>query len=278
MAIWIRCPSGHYLYIDDHLAGRKIRCGGCGKIMYAPGTKQTVRKTPLPPFATPVPATSVSPSSPPPKASPRPPFHLSGAAAQIALPPRRTPAPKVVARPAAAPQPQDKARLAAVMEAARETARSWLQLRPRTMPAGVCRAEPARCVTLYKLAGLLALAVVLSLVPVVWLGHLNVETAPGWARAALVLAGLQILFLGRMLSAPDWASAWIVMLVFAFTAVVYAVVLAMTMVTPVDHQLALGLGPVRYGAAGWCGGVLAVMALATYLAGRVSVRWRRGLR
>ena len=36
MILRLLCPSGHVLDVDAQLAGRKIRCGACGKIMVVP--------------------------------------------------------------------------------------------------------------------------------------------------------------------------------------------------------------------------------------------------
>ena len=36
MILRLICPSGHVLDVDAELAGRKIRCGACGKIMVVP--------------------------------------------------------------------------------------------------------------------------------------------------------------------------------------------------------------------------------------------------
>jgi hypothetical protein len=146
---------------------------------------------------------------------------------------------------------------------------------PRFMPADVCQASPAQVRTVLLLAALLAGAVVLSLVPVMWLGHLNPQTAPAWSRAVMLLAAVQIVFVVWMVNAPDWATLWVVMLVSALVATAYAVAMAAAFATPVNQSLILGMGEVRRGATGWCACVLAVMSAATYLCGRASVRWRR---
>ena len=36
MILRLICPTGHVLDVDSQLAGRKIRCGACGKIMLVP--------------------------------------------------------------------------------------------------------------------------------------------------------------------------------------------------------------------------------------------------
>jgi len=91
----------------------------------------------------------------------------------------------------------------------------------------------------------------------------------------VLLAILQAVYVGWMLSAPDWSTVWVVMLVFAGVSALYAVATAMAIATPPDKAMPLGLGEVRYAARPWCAAVLAVMSLCTYLAGRFSSRWHR---
>lgn len=114
-----------------------------------------------------------------------------------------------------------------------------------------------------------------SVAPVLYRLQVNLATAPGWARAVVLLAALQAVYIGWMLSAPDWSTAWVVMLVFAGVSALYAVATAMAIATPPDRAMPLGLGEVRYSARAWCASVLAVMSLCTYLVGRFSTRWRR---
>ena len=55
MILRLLCPSGHVLDVNSQLAGRKIRCGACGKIMTVPGParKPVVKPAPRPPARTP---------------------------------------------------------------------------------------------------------------------------------------------------------------------------------------------------------------------------------
>jgi hypothetical protein len=121
-------------------------------------------------------------------------------------------------------------------------------------------------------------AVAFSLIPVFWLGHLDMEKAPGWARAACFVAVLQLVYIAWMANAPDWGSVWVVMLVFALTATGYAAATAIALATQLHESLPLGLAEVRNSAGKWCAAVMAVMALATYLCGRLSTRWNRQFR
>jgi hypothetical protein len=148
-------------------------------------------------------------------------------------------------------------------------------LRPQTIPPGVYEASPGQVAAVRKLAVPLLAAALLSLLPVARCGHLGLEASPGWARAVLLVAGLQTLYVVWMLNAPDWATVQVVMCVFAAVATGYAVATTSVMATPVDHPLALGLGEVRHRAAAWCGAMVVVMGLGTFLSGRLGTRWRR---
>ena len=144
-----------------------------------------------------------------------------------------------------------------------------------TVPGNTYMPDHGRITSAKWLATVLISAVLFSLLPVVYQMQWNLETAPGWVRVALLLAALQAVYVGWMLSAPDWSTAWVVMLVFAGVSAIYAVATALAIATPPDKAMPLGLGDVRYAARAWCAAVLAVMALSTYLAGRFSTRWHR---
>ena len=143
------------------------------------------------------------------------------------------------------------------------------------MPVDIYRPDQGRILTVKWLALFLAAAVAFSLIPVFYKMYLNLETAPGWARVILLMAALQAIYIAWMLSAPDWVSVWVVMLVFALVAAAYGMATALALATPLDKSMLLGMGEVRTSAKGWCGAVLLVMSLATYLSGRTSAKWRR---
>ena len=135
--------------------------------------------------------------------------------------------------------------------------------------------DPARIHALRWLASFLGFVVLFSTYPA-W-GHLNLETAPDWARLVLLLAALQTCYIVWMLATPDWASAWVLMLVFAFSAAVYGMVTAIVVAAPPERPVPLGIGELRAMAPRWCGSVLGLMVLATYLLGLFSARWRRAV-
>jgi hypothetical protein len=146
---------------------------------------------------------------------------------------------------------------------------------PLHVPPDAYEAERRRIRAVQWLSLGLAAAVAFSLMPVCWLHHLNVEAAPGWARLVLLLALVQAIYIAWMLNVPDWASVWVLMLVFASVSALYAMGAAMALATPLDHPMLLGMGEVRHSALSWCGAVLLVMSLATYFCGRMSTQWRR---
>lgn len=147
---------------------------------------------------------------------------------------------------------------------------------PRLMPPDVYRPDAGRITTLKWLAFFLALAVILSVGPVFFVeGQLDLQQAQWWARLVVLLAVIQGVYILWMLGTPDWASVWVVMLVFAGVAALYGMATAIALVTWAHEEIPLGMEAVRHSAGGWCGSVLLVMSLATYLCGRTATRWRR---
>lgn len=143
------------------------------------------------------------------------------------------------------------------------------------MPRNTYRPDRGRIDSTKWLAGILLAAVLFSFAPVAYHMQVNLATAPDWARIVVLLAALQAVYVGWMLSAPDWSTVWVVMLVFAGVSALYAVATAMAIATPPERAMPLDLGGVRYSARAWCAAVLALMSLCTYLAGRFSTRWYR---
>ncbi len=126
-----------------------------------------------------------------------------------------------------------------------------------------------------QLAAVPAVAAIVGLLPVFGLGHANLLAAPPWALAAVFLAVLQLVYAAWMINVPDWASARVQMVVCAILATIYGMLMTLTMITPVNHPLILGLGEVRRAAPAWCGLMLVLMGAATWFCGRTSARWRR---
>jgi hypothetical protein len=137
----------------------------------------------------------------------------------------------------------------------------------------VYRADRGHVQTVWWLAALLALVAAFGVLPAA--GHANLAAAPPWARAALLVAALQAVYIVWMAFAPDWSTVWVAMLVSATVATLYAAATALALVTPLDAPLPLGMGDIRGRLGRWCGAVVMLNALATYACGRTSARWRR---
>jgi hypothetical protein len=186
-------------------------------------------------------------------------------------PRRRSKRAPVIAAASADEEPDDAA---LAVEAPRRHRRRVAK-GPKLVPPGVYLPDQRHVTQVKWLAAMLGAVVLFSLLPLLTKMHLNPATAPGWARVVLLLAALQAVYVAWMFAAPDWASVWVVMLVFALAATIYGAATAVAIATPAGKPLLLGLDAVRLGARSWCGAVLAVMTLATYLCGRTSARWRR---
>ncbi len=128
-----------------------------------------------------------------------------------------------------------------------------------------------------RLAAVAVVAAVVSVAPVFVSGHTNLLAAPPWALAAVFLAVLQLVFAAWVINAPDWASARVQMVLCAVLATLYAMLMTLTLITPPNYPLLLGLGEVRHAAPGWCGLMFVVMGAATWFCGWTSAKWRRSL-
>jgi hypothetical protein len=136
-------------------------------------------------------------------------------------------------------------------------------------------ADRARVTAARWLALVLGLLVLAGTVPA--MNHLNLAAAPGWARVILLVAALQLAYLAWMAILPDRSTLWVAMLVFAVVATLCALGMAVGLATPADRPLPLGLDAVREKIARWCAAALLLNTLATWLCGRMSVRWRRAV-
>ncbi len=141
------------------------------------------------------------------------------------------------------------------------------------MPPDAYAPDAARVQTVRWLAFFLALVVAASTFPA-W-EHANLQTAPNWARIVLLLAALEVFYVAWMVATPDWASAWVVMLVFAFAAALYGMATAIALGTPPTRSLPLAIGDLRPDAPRWCGEMLLLHVLATFVCGQTAAGWRR---
>ena len=305
------CPSGHVLDVDAQLAGRKIRCGACGAIMLVPtaakGPAKPMAKPPAKPLAKPPAARPAKPIAQPQTKPPlKPP--------PVELPPVRpsakptaqepcSPLPAPCSLPSATPPnlPREEGMVAVPLPPVEQPKRaaavgmaavarqagadraffSWLRkLWPaaeRRLPAGATIPGQAERRRALQLAAVPAGAAVVSLLPLLGLGHGRLFAPPPWALAAAFLAVLQVVYALWMINVPDWAAARVQMVVSAILATIYGMLMTLTTITPVNHPLILGLGDVRRAAPAWCGLMLVLMGAATWFCGRTSARWRRNL-
>jgi hypothetical protein len=263
MSIRLICPAGHPITASDEAAGEKIQCPDCGHWTFVPDLPERRddqdvgldgpggSKTKLSTTA----GRSGQPRSP---KTPAPP----------PLPARE----ELSTAPGPAALPGDNPLSESGNDAVR-THEGWTQ--PRLVPLHAERPDRGRLQTLRLIAVYLGIVAALNLAPVVLHAHLDPEPAPGWARAALVLAAIQAVYVCWLLATPDWSTLWVVMVVFALSAAVYGMAIGITLASPPDKPLPFGLGQHRRTAPRWCGSVLLLTALATYLCGRASTRWRR---
>ena len=281
MILRLICPSGHVLDVDAQLAGRKIRCGGCGKIMIVPTLAKRPASKPLtnleaPPQAPP-------PASPPAKAIEQPQTASQATRPTVepppALPPDLPREEEMVAVPLP-PRPRPE-RAAPAVARRRIAGRAFFsrlrKLWPpasRHLPADATIPGKAERRIALRLAAVPTTAALVSLLPVLGLGHTNLLAAPPWVLAAVFLAVLQVVYAVWMINVPDWAAARVQMVVCAIFATIYGMLMTLTMITPVNHPLILGLGEVRRTAPAWCGLMFVLLGAATWFCGRTSTRWR----
>ena len=91
------------------------------------------------------------------------------------------------------------------------------------------------------------------------------------------LAVLQLVYAAWMINVPDWVSARVQMVVCAILTTIYGMLMTLTMITPKNRTLILGLDEVHRAAPAWCGLMFVLMGAATWFCGRASTRWRRSL-
>ena len=284
MGIEYFCPSGHRLSASDDQAGRGVRCPVCREMAIVPsqspetetGAKRSESAQP-PPLKASAEVRKSRPVPPPlPKVGPAgedatrrdPPDPPKAASSGPVPPPLKPPTEADLGTPPDDSQAEDEA----ARPAGRPTGR-WFGRKQPLSADGAYRPDRGRIQTVRWLAAILGLVVAFSAAPA--LSHLNLETAPGWARLVLLVAALQAVYVVWMLLTPDFSSVWVVMLVFALVAAGYGAATAVAIATPLDEPMPFGMSEVRASAARWCGAVLLANALATFLCGRTSAKWRR---
>jgi hypothetical protein len=240
MAIHFVCPSGHPLSAEDHLAGTLVRCGECRETVIVPPAEKD--------------------------SDPRA-LRQRWRDRRRRKPEESEEQPDLTAATAAATaQP--------ALKPERKPMRRIERARP-TLSADVYRPDARRIAAVNGLALALAAIVAFSLLPLLTTGEENMATAPGWARAALLVAVVQAVYIVWMVAAPDWSSVWVLMVVFAVSAAGYAAAAPIAAFAPPEKLAALGMPNLTRFAAGWCACVMLTLSLGTYLCGRLATRWRR---
>ncbi len=136
------------------------------------------------------------------------------------------------------------------------------------------QADRAKLQTVRSLAAAQVVLALFSAGPA--LSHLNLATAPDWARLLLFSAALQIAYACWMLTLPDWSTVWVSMAIWAATAAAYGLFWTAIAFTATDQPVELlGLDPIRGKAAGWCLAMLIFAGIMTGICGRTAARWRR---
>jgi hypothetical protein len=143
----------------------------------------------------------------------------------------------------------------------------------RTAALAIGRINGDRRQRAYRIALALALICFLAAMPAYW--HLRLSTAPAWARVLLLGSLWQLAFVTWMATIPDRSSIWVLMLVFAIAATSYAAVASITLLTPDDFDLPLGLTETRWPAFWWSSLMAVLSAAAGFFCGHTAQRWRK---
>jgi hypothetical protein len=243
MTLKFLCPSGHRLKADPRDSGRHVKCPTCGHEVIVPSLEDLVDASDLQEEDSEA-FVDVS---------------IEGGDGVVST----TPVPL-----------QPLTRNSPGVPAA-ETTPHGTGLRSRSLPrlVHVYQPDERRFESLKWLTFVLCLMVAFTVAPTV--PYFNPLTAPGWTRGVLFVAVLQACYLAWMLSAPDWSTIRVVMVVFGVTAGTYAAAMTWIALTPPEEPLRLGLEEVRGRALQWCGCVLTLMLFGAYLCARTSSEWRR---
>jgi hypothetical protein len=142
------------------------------------------------------------------------------------------------------------------------------------LPPGIGPADPRRVQTTRRLAIGLAAVALAGAAPA--LSDIDLAAAPGWARAALLLATVQAAYVAWLLAVPDWSSLRVLMIVFGAAAAIYGGAALAVLFAPAGRPLPLDLEPLRRLAAQWCMVMLLLNGSLAGLCGAAAARWRAG--
>jgi hypothetical protein len=253
MSIQVCCPQGHRLAVADKYAGRQVKCPKCQLALAVPGNEgvgnaliddRKVRSK------------------------------MANAGERVFPKPPPIPKPPLAVPPAVPPAPPPAPIAAAAIQPIAESAATMPKLRAWSVE-GVrgYRPESSRVHAVYFLAIGIVLMTCLQLAPAV--SRLNPSTAPTWVRWLLMLSLVQLAYAMWMVSFPDWSTVRTTMFALAAVATLYGVALGIATVTPPEKSLPFDLNDVRDKVRLWCGAVLLLLGLLTYICGRIAFRWRK---
>jgi hypothetical protein len=145
------------------------------------------------------------------------------------------------------------------------------------------RPEPERQWTCLAFGAALAAIGVFGAVPAVleivdYAGSDGAVPVARWAWLALLAAAVQIAYAVYAAQLPDWSTAWVVTLVAAALATVYAFLLGVTWMAGASSSIVSLLqltDQIPEGkATRWCFAMLGILGVYSYFAGRSALRWR----
>ncbi|MEX1223354.1 MAG: hypothetical protein WEA31_02290 [Pirellulales bacterium] len=315
MTYRFKCPNGHVLKAEPHMAGMRMRCPRCQVAVEVPlrpedtgesserppgvrstfavpkrrpgappaGQRQEVSKRPEAPKPA---GAEIRRKSPP----PLPRKQDAGDRWRDEARPGELPAPvPAPSKEPVPPRPTQQAPPAIVPQRPDATRRSEeppIEAPPLVGDAASLVESPPkrrgyvadqeRRFTVYWLGLALFLVAVIGFLPA--RGHFALGSAPSWAVMVWFVTALQVAYIIYMVSIPDWSTTWIAMLVFAGIAAMYGFMLAVAIWTVGSEELRFGLEPVRANVARWCGGMLLLSFLAAFTCGRISHMWHKRYR
>jgi len=135
------------------------------------------------------------------------------------------------------------------------------------------RADRLHAQTVYWLAVGLALLALFQLIPAVM--HGSPAAAPSWAALVWLIVIAQLGYAAWMACTPDWSTVWVCMIMTAVVATIYALAMALVLVTPTTSVVWFDLDEVRDSAGLWCGAVVLLVFLMAYACSRVGYAWRK---
>lgn len=130
--------------------------------------------------------------------------------------------------------------------------------------------SPREAASARRLAILLAGFVLIGMAPSFL--HINLVTAPNWARVLLLSGGLLLAYLAWMSLAPCRATLWTICWTFALAASGSVLLMAIVMFTSPDRPLPLEITTTRAPAIAWSAAIATLLNTGSLLAGRQAHR------